>query len=313
VSYEVEIEASENNLLLCDPPEFPGFVVVVVKVSELFSSSFTTQTQEEDAGIETTAGVNINQGSEILFTFDGVNEELTIDAAITDASAAPFAPVLSPATVLLGDDDPEFTVDFTGTDLGATEDFEVTFTVYLDDGDDLTLEASTVELTVNLDPIGDFDEDDSEILLYADNGVTETVFQILECLSFLLYQWVPNTDDGAYDTGMVMSNTGNAPDELNTPASQTGPCHVHFYELDGGEEVAVVDTADLEPGESATMVVSQVINGPFLGYAIAVCEFQWGHGFWFTSNFSPGAPFAQGGEATVLTDRTGVATDSRGQ
>jgi hypothetical protein len=249
-----------------------------------------------------------------VFTLSGVNAELTVNAALFDVDAS-LVPVIDDASQMSDGDDLEFNVNFTGTDQTARETFSIRFTVFLDTGDDLDLDISTVNLAVALGPLGDFDEDDPEILLFADNGVNADVMNIVECLSFLLYHWVPNTGDGAYDTGMTFSNTGNAPDELRTPASQTGPCHVHFYELDGGAEVAVVDTADLAPGETATMVVSQALAEPFLGYAIAVCEFQWGHGYWFTNSPSPGTggAFAQGASATVLTDRTGLSSESRGQ
>ena len=286
-------------------------------IEELFSSSFATEDQEEDAGIEDDAGVDIDQGTVFRLRLTGVNAELTVEAAVViDAVDFPaLAATISDDGEIVSDgDDVDFEVTIDGSDLGVVEEFDVEFDVFLDEGDDLDQETSTVNLEVRLDPVDDFDDEDSNILLYGPNGHSEDVFSILECLSFLLYQWPPNTGDGAYDTGMTLSNTGAAPDELDTQSSQTGPCNVYFYSLDGTSPAeSPVTVGPLAPGETGTLVVSQVLADPFLGYAIAVCEFQWGHGYWFTSNFSPGAPFAQGAAATVLTNRKGQRDESRGQ
>jgi hypothetical protein len=321
-SLDVEIEPAENPLLLCDPPEMANILEFSATVGEFWGAVFRTDAQEAANGNPAELPMAID-GSQVVFTLSGINAELTVEAEITDEGDSDdgdpdtglFQLALNSDSEVSDGDDIEFAVSFDATETGANEEFTVTFTVFLDTGDDLDLDISTVNLAVDLGPLGEFDEDDPEILLFRENGTDLDVLDILECTSFLLYQWTPNTGDGAYDTGMVMSNTGNAPDELKTPASQTGLCHVHFYELDGGDEVAVVDTDDLEPGESATMVVSQVLADPFLGYAIAVCEFQWGHGYFFTNSPSPGSggAFAQGGAATVLSDRSAKAVESQGQ
>jgi hypothetical protein len=257
-----------------------------------------------------------------VFDLTGVNAELTVHAAITadDTGTADFVggddEIMSDGP---GDDDERFRVFFTGTDIGDREEIELTFTVFLDDGDDLDLEPSIVNLAVALGPVADFDEDLPNILLFADNGVNADVFSINECLSFLLYHWTPNTGDGNYDTGMTFSNTGDAPAAIQTQSKQTGPCNVYFYSLDGTvPPESPVPVPALDPGETATMVVSEVLDDPFVGYAIAVCEFQWGHGFWFTNNPQPGTGggFAQGSPATVLLNRkTGGSKvdESRGQ
>jgi hypothetical protein len=320
-SLKYTITPSENDLLLCDPKEefVDPEVAFSIKIEELFSSVFTSQPQEEEAGIEDDAGVDINQGLEIRLRLTGVNAMLTV-VAVLDVDAVDF-PLLDPFidgddTIVSEGEEVDFPIQFDDSDLGAQEDFTVDFHVFLDEGDDLDLDPSVVNLAAQMNPVGNFDEDESEILLFAPNGTNADVFTINECLSFLLYHWVPNTGDGAYDTGLTLSNTGDAPSELKTQSSQTGPCKVYFYSLDGSvPPESPVDVDPLAPGETATMVVSEVLDDPFLGYAIAVCEFQWGHGYWFTNNPQPGTGggFAQGAAATVLTDRKGRSTESQGQ
>jgi hypothetical protein len=302
-------------VLLCDPPDGPNVVTFSVTITELFSSAFATQLQEEQAGIEDAAGVNINQGTVFRLRLTGVNAELTVDADVeVDAIDFPdLDPVLNDAQIMSDGDDVDFEVSFADTDVGVTEEFTVVFDVFLDDGDDLDLETSVVNLGVQYDPVGNFDDDESEILLFADNGFDEDVFSINDCLSILLYNWLAYTGDGAYDSGLTISNTGDAPAELKTPASQTGTCQVSFYKTDGSAPV-VRPVGPLEPGQTGTLVVSSALGAPFTGYAIAVCNFQWGHGFSFINNpGGVGGNFAQGADAQVLTERPGLRVESAGE
>jgi len=314
-SLDIEIEGSETDLLLCDPPEFPGILEFTATVEELWAAVFASDLEEAASGNAAELPGAID-GTELIFTISGVNAELTVDATITDDDTG--SAVLNDASQMSdGDEDLEFRVNFGAavgnTDISARETVAVTFTVYLDDGDDLDLDLSTVNLAVALGPLGDFDEDDPEILLFADNGVNDDVFSINDCLSILLYNWLAYTGDGAYDSGLTISNTGDAPAELKTPASQTGTCQVSFYKTDGSAPV-VKPVGPLEPGQTGTLVVSSALGGPFTGYAIAVCNFQWGHGFSFISNpGGVGGNFAQGADAQVLVDRTGIAVESAGE
>jgi len=78
-SLKITITPSENDMLLCDPQEEGTEIGVTfkAKVTELFSSAFADEGQEEDAGIEDDAEVDINQGVEIRFRLSGVNEFLS--------------------------------------------------------------------------------------------------------------------------------------------------------------------------------------------------------------------------------------------
>jgi hypothetical protein len=310
-SLDIEIEGSEIDLLLCDPPEFPGVIEFTATVAELWAAVFGTDAQEAAAGNAAELPGAID-GPEIIFTITGVNAELTVNAAITDFDT-PGIPAINDISQMSDGDDLEFRVSFPTSDIGAIEEFTITFTVFLAAGDDLDLDLSTVNLAAAIGPLGDFDEDDPEILLFADNGINADVFSINDCLSILLYNWLAYTGDGTYDSGLTISNTGDAPAQLKTPASQTGTCQVSFYKTDGSAPV-VRPVGPLEPGQTGTLVVSSALGAPFTGYAIAVCNFQWGHGFSFISNpGGVGGNFAQGADAQVLVDRTGIAVESAGE
>jgi hypothetical protein len=312
-SLDIEIEPSEDNLLLCDPPEFAGVIEFTATVKELWGAVFGTDAQEAAAGNAAELPGAID-GPEVIFTIAGVNAELTVDAAITDFDT-PGIPAINDASQTSDGDDLEFNVSFPTSDISAIEEFTITFTVYLDAGDDLDLVTSVVNLAAALGHLGDFDEDDPEILLFADNGINADVFSILDCLSILLYNWLAYTGDGAFDSGLTLSNTGDAPAELRTPASQTGSCKVYFYRRDGTvPSASPVTVGPLAPGETGTLVVSSALGGPFTGYAIAVCNFQWGHGFSFISNpGGVGGNFAQGADAQVLGIRPGIVVESAGE
>lgn len=85
------------------------------------------------------------------------------------------------------------------------------------------------------------------------------------------------TGDGAVDTGFAISNTTADPLLINTKA-QKGSVTLYFWTSDGSAAPTprVLATA-LDAGQTTTFVASSLGTG-FTGYAIAVCQFQLGHG-----------------------------------
>lgn len=75
-----------------------------------------------------------------------------------------------------------------------------------------------------------------------------------------------------FDTTLLISNTGADP--FGT-VGQSGTCTVNFY---GSSAPMPVVTASVAPGGQAAMTGSVVAPG-FSGYAIAVCNFAYAHGF----------------------------------
>jgi len=144
-------------------------------------------------------------------------------------------------------------------------------------------------------------------------ATSKTVANVQICATYLLFPWVANTGTGSLDTGFAIANTTSDPSVIGS-TSQTGTVTMYFFRATtgavsgstGGNPAAVTlgPTAGIAGGDVATGVLSQMVTGPFSGYAIAVCNFQLGHGFAFLSNPSPGTggAFAEGYLADVITN-----------
>jgi len=150
-------------------------------------------------------------------------------------------------------------------------------------------------------------------------ATSRTVANIAVCATYLLFPWVASDGKGGLDTGFAISNTTADPAVIGT-AGQSGAITMYFFASNGGPNPAPVPLTPpgtgakagdpLTAGQTATYVLSQLTPGTaFSGYAIAVCNFQMGHGFAFFNNPQPGTggSFAEGYLAVVVTNpRIGV-------
>jgi hypothetical protein len=116
------------------------------------------------------------------------------------------------------------------------------------------------------------------------------VFTINVCRTILLYPYVTNQQ--GFDTGLTVANTSQDPMLWGTGA-QKGKCVFTFY---GGTTAAPT----VPPGPYDTSVEAAYVNGipggqvwantvgaiapTFQGYAFAICNFQFAHGFAFISD-----------------------------
>jgi hypothetical protein len=130
---------------------------------------------------------------------------------------------------------------------------------------------------------------------------------VAPCTTNLLYPWVLNF--AGLDTGIAISNT--SADPYGT-IPQTGSCTVNFWPtsqttnngVSAGGAVSIT-TANIQPGSVwRTSLSGTPAFAGLAGYVIAVCRFQYGHGFAFiTDNFGVGpAATAQGYLAQVIPD-----------
>jgi len=120
-------------------------------------------------------------------------------------------------------------------------------------------------------------------------GPERTLGRVIQCISYLLFPWVVNSGDGSLDTGIAISNTSAVPSQLGTQG-QTGDVTLHLFSADGTTQpspIVISPAGGLPAGRTVTYVLSQ-LGVPFQGYLIAVCDFQFGHGFAFISNPQPG-------------------------
>jgi len=119
-------------------------------------------------------------------------------------------------------------------------------------------------------------------------------FTILPTQSVVLFQYA--TDEQKYATGLAVSNTGNDSTIFKTKG-QSGP--IIFYLFPGGSAAPVIyqvkaadgrgldASGNLEPGNVFAISLDALLTaagqgalvGNFSGYVMALCEFDYGHGF----------------------------------
>ena len=137
------------------------------------------------------------------------------------------------------------------------------------------------------------------------SGDPETFITILRCTTTLLFPFV--TNQAGFDTGMAISNTSE--DWLGTDPQQ-GACTIHYHgsTTGGGAAPPEQTSTTIAGGEQLIFTLSGgnqaqgIEGGPeFQGYIIAVCDFQYAHGFAFITDGFGGVPaLAQGYLALVI-------------
>jgi len=153
---------------------------------------------------------------------------------------------------------------------------------------------------------------------FADTSVASNVAQVTICSTALLFPYITNMS--GFDTGIAIANT--TVDPFGTGA-QAGTCTLNWYgnatttsnpaasTLGAG---GVGSSAVIPAGVVVTALASTTVPG-FQGYMIAVCQFQYAHGFAFVSDLGarnlamgylalvmnqPGALYRPTGVAEVL-------------
>jgi hypothetical protein len=110
---------------------------------------------------------------------------------------------------------------------------------------------------------------------FVDTSTAATVLTINLCQTDLLFPFVTNIN--GFDTGLAIANTTTDP--FGTSA-QAGSCTLNFY---GSGAPSPVTTASVASGTVYANTASTIAPG-FQGYMIAVCNFQYAHGFAFVSD-----------------------------
>jgi hypothetical protein len=111
---------------------------------------------------------------------------------------------------------------------------------------------------------------------FADTSTANNLFMINLCVTNLLFPYVTNQVN--FDTGMAISNTSTDPWKT---VAQKGTCDVYHY---GANAPAMLTTPVVDSATTYTWLTS-IVAPNFQGYVIAVCRFQFGHGFAFVSDF----------------------------
>ena len=117
---------------------------------------------------------------------------------------------------------------------------------------------------------------------FADTSTASNFLTIAICQTDLLFPFV--TNQAGFDTGIAIANTTTDPFSGTTGGSasaQAGDCTLNWYQ--GKNNPAATDTGSIASGTVYTTLASTAAPG-FQGYMIAVCNFQYAHGFAFISD-----------------------------
>jgi hypothetical protein len=140
---------------------------------------------------------------------------------------------------------------------------------------------------------------------FADTSTAANIFTVVPCLTTLLFPYV--TNQAGFDTGLAISAT--ATDPFGT-TPQSGTCTLNWY---GAAFTGATPTPVVNSGTTYVTLVSTTLNnvtGGFSGYMIAVCRFQYAHGFAFISDLGA-RNLAMGYLALIIPDPTS-STNGRG-
>jgi hypothetical protein len=127
-----------------------------------------------------------------------------------------------------------------------------------------------------------------------------TLFNIAPCTTNLLFPFV--TAIPGWDTGFAIMNTGQDPWGTST---QQGTCSFTLY----GTNVAVVPPSPVITSGQYYANQASIVAPGFQGYMIAICNFQFAHGYAFVSDLGA-QKLAHGYLALILTNGTGKRSPS---
>ena len=137
-------------------------------------------------------------------------------------------------------------------------------------------------------------------------GDPAALVTVVRCSTTLLFPFVSNRF--GFDTGFAISNTSM---DWKGTAPQRGRCMIHYIGNTGDAPDSMPDddiSSIIEGGEQATWTLSMgnpvwELNGApdFQGFVVAMCEFQFAHGYAFITDATSAIPnFAQGYLALIM-------------
>jgi hypothetical protein len=150
---------------------------------------------------------------------------------------------------------------------------------------------------------------------FADTSTAKSVLTISICQTALLYPYVINTN--GFDTGLAVANTTQDP--FGTSA-QSGYCSIYWYGStppstnpgflgSAGYQTTTPTSSQVIAAGTIQAWGTSVVAPGFSGYVIAVCNFQYAHGFAFVSDLGA-RNLAMGYLANVINGT--IANNQRG-
>jgi len=257
-----------------------------------FNTEATAPTAEGDqtfapyarlVGLNTPAALNAAE-SAAAGTFLGIGA-LRANGAV---APAPRVVALSPVT---GTTNAEAVWEIQNATPGAIDSFKfAVYAEYSNASGNKPTEGNTAKVTIGYAPtagtIAPFNTWQPRFAAPPTSGanVNSNIFNVVKCQTSLLFPYVTNVT--GYETGMAVSNTSLDPFSTVTSA---GACSMYFY--GANQPAAAIALKDPVSG-ATTIAAGQMIANTasalglvnFNGYAIAVCDFQYAHGFAFVQN-----------------------------
>lgn len=147
---------------------------------------------------------------------------------------------------------------------------------------------------------------------FVETPTARTLLTINSCRTNILFPFVSNI--AGFDTGLAIANTSKDPFGTSV---QTGACSVWFYGTVGTSNVCLrYPSPSITGGQHFVWSLASggavTATAGFQGYVIAVCEFQYGHGFAFISDLGA-QRLAMGYLALVMDESIGSRSGSRSE
>lgn len=251
------------------------------------SQTYSTESMYYPVGT-TVAGV-ATQGTQIAISFSSLPTGVTYTApASATGSNGTVLSLISAANA-----NPVI-YEVTSANTGAYDSFNFSITLNFAG----TPPVGSFTATVSLYPGGSNTPVATPVPRFTTAGGGTGTVNIIPCQTRLLFPFI--TSDGGFDTGIAISNTSKDP--WGT-VNQNGSCVLNFYKNDGSNPTVVTSTT-VNAGRQLVFSLSSgggsVPAMPsFTGYLIAVCDFQYAHGYAFISDLGA-SKLAQGYLALVL-------------
>lgn len=149
----------------------------------------------------------------------------------------------------------------------------------------------------------------TSIIRFADPLTDARPFlSVVKCVTNILFPWVGTDPGNGYETGVAIANTSFDEGAITPPTlPQEGVINIYFWPQTLGAADATVPTPittrSIKGGDTFSFTFGGLINAFRFGYAIAVCNFQFGHGFAFiTQADATGLRIAQGYTGLIIPD-----------
>lgn len=271
-----------------------------------------------------------NSGTRFLFSFAGVPSGVTIylpttvstsyyagashiTLTLTASATGAFSPVKAIGVNLLGL--PVGDAAISASNGAATAVYEVTQSdntvpngtvtisgYYQFAGNFVSVAPATPTLTVTPAPTGS-----TNVPNFAVSGNPATPLNpFVACTTSLLFPFVTNTL--GFDTGIVLANTSTDPFGFLGAAPANGSCALNFYGT-GAPTNPVAAPGGLQSTATINAFQLSSVAPGFEGYMIAVCNYNYGHGYAFIEyDLTQTNGIAEGYIPLVITGTRGQAT-----